>query len=346
MTEMLLPTYFGRGLIGELPKIAHRPYMVVTMPDLWPLFEDQFDRHCGHVHLVEKLDRAELDRLARTLPSTQSIIGLGGGQALDVAKYLAWSRRVPLFQAPTALSVNAAWGHRAAVREDGVVQYVGWVVPEAIYVDFDVIQAAPGLLNRSGVCDVFCYHTALADWRLSHQLGRCESRWPYDPALAAASQRVLDETLAAVDDIRAMNEHGMRVLARGLQWGGAAFANAGWNPRHIEGVDHFFFYALEWLTRKPFIHGQPVCLGILLGSALQGNDPDRIRAAVEACDVPYLPEDMGVTWDDCFAALKAMPEIVQRAGLWHTIVSERPVTDEFCEQARAWLTGSRPWASA
>ncbi len=41
-------------------------------------------------------------------------------------------------------------------------------------------------------------------------------------------------------------------------------------PRPIEGSDHFLFYTLEYMTKKKFIHGQPVCLGIFVGSAMGG----------------------------------------------------------------------------
>jgi len=34
-------TVFGRGLVAELPAFAHRPYLVVTMADLWPRFEPE-----------------------------------------------------------------------------------------------------------------------------------------------------------------------------------------------------------------------------------------------------------------------------------------------------------------
>ena len=116
------------------------------------------------------------------LPACRSIIGLGGGQAIDVAKFFAWTLGLPIFQVPTAMTVNAPFGHRAGVRTGGKVRYMGWAVPEAVYVDFDVIASAPQLLNRSGVGDILCYHTAHADWRLAHDLGREEPQWPYDEA--------------------------------------------------------------------------------------------------------------------------------------------------------------------
>ena len=207
-----------------------------------------------------------------------------------------------------------------------------------MFIDFDVIRSAPALYNRAGVCDVYCYHTARHDWQLAERVGKVEPKWRYDPVWAGHAKDVLDGCLAAADEIRDCTDAGIRTLMEGLRWGGAAFANAGWNPRPIEGAEHFFFYALEYQTRRHFVHGQPVCLGILLVSALQGNDPDGIRAAIERVGVPCLPEDMGVTWDDVFAALQDMPGAVERAGLWYTVASETPVSDGFCERARDWLT--------
>ena len=48
-----------------------------------------------------------------------------------------------LFQVPTSMSVNAAFGHRFASRIDGNINYIGWTVPEAVYVDYDIIKKAP-----------------------------------------------------------------------------------------------------------------------------------------------------------------------------------------------------------
>ena len=329
------PTVFGRELVGELPAFVHRPYLVVTMADLWPLFEDRVGGpHLAGVFLVDTLELDELVAREETLPRAAAIVGIGGGQALDVAKFLAWSRRLPLFQVPTATTVNAAFGHRAGLRDHGRVRYLGWAVPEAVYIDLDVIAAAPPALNRSGVGDVLCYHTAAFDWQLADRLGRTEARWPYDPRLVADAATVMASVVGALDEIRAGTEAGIRALVGAHRWGGATFHDSGWNPRHIEGVDHFLFYNLERLTGRHFIHGQPVGLGIVAGSILQDNEPEAMAAAIARAGVDIRPEAMGITWDDVAEALRTLGSYVRDVGLWFTVADIVTVTDDHIARLR------------
>ena len=281
------------------------------------------------------------------------MIGLGGGQALDVAKYVAWTRRLPLFQVPTALTVDAGFGHRIALRVDGQVQYVGWAVPEAVYVDYDVIQSAPPLLNRSGVGDVLCFLTGDADWKLAQARGKTEAQWPYDASLAAEARAVLDPVLDALDEIRTVSDAGVRVLAEALRWGGAAYHNAGWNARHIEGVEHFFFYALEYRVRKPFIHGQPVCLGAYLGAAMHEQvglvplSAEEMLNAIQRAGVDIRPEAMGVTWADVSATLYSLASFVRESHLPYGVAHEAEITDRFISTARSQIEAAfGPWKGA
>lgn len=327
-------TVFGRGLVEELPLIAPRPYLVVTMADLWPRFEPVLRSHVGAALLVDSLELDDLDGQEASLPAVRSVIGLGGGQAIDVAKYVAWRRGLPLFQVPTAMSVNAPFGQRAGVRVGGFVRYLGWAVPEAVYVDYEVIRSAPSRLNRSGVGDVLCYHTAHRDWQLAHEAGLDEPRWPYDAALVAAARVQLEAVLGALDDIAAVNDAGIRTLMEAHRWGGAAFHDAGWNPRHIEGVEHFLFYNLERISGRHFIHGQPVGLGIVFGSFLQDNEPEAMLAALHRVGVDIRPQAMGTDWAAAEAAMRSLHAYVREAGLWTTVLDLRPVTDELIATVR------------
>ncbi|HSL77566.1 MAG TPA: iron-containing alcohol dehydrogenase [Candidatus Limnocylindrales bacterium] len=328
-------TVYGRDLLAELPSFVHRPYLVVTMDDLWPLFGEALDGPgLAGVHHVTTLDVDQLDTLLDGLPVAASVIGLGGGQAVDVAKFVAWRRRLPLFQVPTAMTVNAPFGHRAGLRRDGVVRYLGYAVPEAVYVDFDIIGGAPAALNRAGIGDILCYHTAHLDWALTRDLGKTEPRWPYDAKLVAQARERLDAVLGALDDIHDVTDAGIRTLMDAHRWGGQTFHAAGWNPRHIEGVEHFFFYNLEKRTGRHFIHGQPVGLGIVLGSVMHESGVEEMVRALARAGVDVRPEAMGVTWEEVEAAMCTLPEFVRAAGLWHSIADERAIDSAVVGQVR------------
>ena len=331
---------FGRNLLRELEPTVAAPYLLVTMTDLWPIFRDEFEGQDLELHFVDSIEVEELNKVVKEHPKVQAVVGLGGGMATDVAKFFAWKRRLPLFQVPTSLSVNAPFAHRAAVRQDGLIKYVGFERPEVVYLDFDIIQNAPEKLNHTGVGDIFCYFTAHEDWRLAVEAGMCEPKWSIDEAQISEAHGVMMSCYDAAEEIAKVSESGIRTLTEALRWGGAAYAKNGWNPRPIEGSEHTFFYTLEYLTKKHFLHGQPVGLGALLMSVLQKHEPAWIKGALDLCHVPYLPEEMGVTWAEVEEALRYMPEYAEKAGLWYSAAVHYKITDQYLREAKDWVYGT------
>ncbi|WP_421725517.1 iron-containing alcohol dehydrogenase [Bauldia sp.] len=330
------PTVFGRELYSEFKNFVHPPFLVVTMPDLWPLFGHHFDGADHQVYFTDSIEQGDLDRDAAGLTDIGAVIGLGGGQALDVAKYFAWRRNLPLFQAPTALSVNAVYGQRSGVRVDGKVIYRGWAVPEAVYIDYDVLRSAPRHLNWSGIGDILCFHTGVLDWRYAEDRGKIEEKWRFSDGLAQQSLAKVDQITRHVDDIRTLNDEGIRALIDGLQWG-TSYHGAGWCPRHIEGTDHFLFYTLEKLTGKKFLHGQPVGLGVVVGSMLHDAGTETMLDIIAGIGLDVRPEAMGLTWAQLETGLKAMRGYVNQVGLWHSIAHDTDISDAFIRDLKATL---------
>jgi glycerol dehydrogenase-like iron-containing ADH family enzyme len=155
---------YGRELLQEFPKILNPRFLIVVPEDLWPKMSQHFEGADCSVYHPKSLEIKDLERDLAELPPYSTILGIGGGVAIDIAKYFAWRRDLPLFLAPTSMSVNAPFAQRAAVREDGILKYVGFKTAEMVYVDYDVVQSAPKYINRSGVGDIVCYYTAKWDY--------------------------------------------------------------------------------------------------------------------------------------------------------------------------------------
>ena len=330
------PTIFGRGLLGEFKHFVNPPFLVVTMEDLWPIFGHHFEGAECRPYFCGSIEQDDLNREAANLGAVRAIVGLGGGQALDVAKYFAWRLNLPFFQAPTALSVNAVYGQRAGVRVEGKVLYRGWAVPQAIYIDYDVLASCPPALNWSGIGDILCFHSGVLDWRYAEAIGKIEAKWRYDEGLARQSLRKVRGIVENVDNIRAMNDRGIEALVDGLKWG-TSYHGAGWCPRHIEGTDHFLFYTLEKLTGKKFLHGQPVGLGVVVGSMLHEDGAEEMLDTISGIGLDVRPEAMGLTWDQLTEGLKTMKAYVNEVGLWHSIAHDAAISDGFITDLRRRL---------
>jgi len=72
-------------------------------------------------------------------------------------------------------------------------------------------------------------------------------------------------------------------------------------------------------------------------SAWQETAQEWFQEVADRVGVRYRPEQMGLPWDDVAAARRILPEHVLRAGLWHTVASQRPINEEFIARTREWL---------
>lgn len=331
-------TIFGRNLVGELKNFVHRPFLLCTMEDIWPKFKHFFDDAEFIPYFVHSVDQQHLLADLDKLPVFEAVVGLGGGMAVDTAKFFVWKRRVPLFQVQTALSMNASWGQRAGIRINGAVRYIGWAVPEAVYIDYDVLRGAPPRFNYSGIGDILCNHTGILDWKYATAKGFSEAKWPYDEAMAKASAEKVEAVLRYRNDIRDLTDKGIEVLIDGLRHG-TTYHGCGWNPRHIEGFDHFFFYSLEYSTGKKFIHGQPVSLGVYIGSLLHNSRADEMLNCMHDIGLDIRPEAMGVTWKDAAQALFNLQDYVRTNGLWYSIAHDTKITPDFVDQVKQNIEG-------
>ena len=110
-------------------------------------------------------------------------------------------------------------------------------------------------------------------------------------------------------------------------------------PRHIEGVEHFIFYALEARTGIKFLHGQAVCLGLIAGALMHDRRVEELRDAVAHIGVDIRPEGMGMTWDDVDATLLDLRDFVRQQDLPYGIAHDYVVEGAFLDRLRR-LVGS------
>jgi len=118
--------------------------------------------------------------------------------------------------------------------------------------------------------------------------------------------------------------------------GGECHHAAGWKRRPVEGVGHLLCYALESLTGKAFVHGQPVCLGVVAGALMHG-DSRAVELLDAVCEigVDIRPRAMGITWDEARHALLGLRQFARDNKLHYGIAHETKLDDGFVDELRA-----------
>ena len=326
-------TVSGFNQINELVNFISDNTCVITMEDIWGLYKDRFPKNID-VYFVNSLEEKNLNKEIDKFKNYTMLIGFGGGQAIDIAKYFSWKSNIKLFQFPTSVSVDAVFGHRSGIRRNGVVNYLGWAVPECVFIDYEIISSAPKIYNYSGIGDVLCFYTGVLDWKHAYSKNKCENKWPYNEILSKKSLTFVEDLLLNTKNIKELNNKGIDTIIKAHQWGGNSFFSSGWNPRHIEGVEHFFFYNLEFITKNKFIHGQPVCLGFVLGCLMHDKYEDRFENFFKDLGFDIRPEAMNVTWTTVKEAISSLNEFIYSNNLWYGIGSEKFKVEEIFEKLK------------
>lgn len=280
------------------------------------------------------MELAHLEGIAAASDDADVVVGLGGGTALDTAKFIAWRQGKPLVQVPSITSVDAGFTDAIGVRVDGRVRYVGRIVPERVVLDLALVRSAPPRLNRAGIGDILSCHTGLWDWRLAVERGEGH---PWDDDLAALGAQLLDELEAAAPEVKAVSDDGVRFLADAYRRIGAACAHAG-HSRFEEGSEHFWAYAFEHATGAHPVHGEIIAFAVVALASVQGNDPARAASIVAESGARAHPDDLGVDRDVFTSVLLGLRDYARAEQLDVGIADVRQLTTADADEAWVWAT--------
>jgi glycerol-1-phosphate dehydrogenase [NAD(P)+] len=317
---------FGDRLLESLDLDIERT-TIATMEFPWKLAAPRLKHPPRHVVRVESMEREYLDRIEEKLPSSNLIVGIGGGSCMDCAKYLSWKRHSRLILIPSIVSADACVTRLVAVREQGRVRNVGHAQAEAILIDFGLISAAPARLNRAGAADILSIHTASFDWKLGHE----KDGERYSGSIAQRCADVVTELEKHAAEIRSVSSGGIRKLVELFEAENDLCLELG-NYRPEEGSEHFFAYAAEHVTRKHFVHGELVSLGILLMAGLQENRPDWLKKLLDSLGVLHRLADVDLEMRELREILSALHKYCQEENLPRTIISEREMSSRVIEE--------------
>jgi len=301
-----------------------RPVILVTTHGAWEAVAEDLK----HLNIASYLYVTEASvhhwiNLTTSLQSSISnlespiIYSVGGGLAVDAAKYIANGLNLSLTCLPTALSVDAFLTWASGVRHEGCVYYMETKAPERLIVDMDVLAVAPEPIRAAGICDLLSIATGLWDWELAAEKGKNPEGMELIPWVADAAQAILDGALECAEAAGAGDDEGLKQLLDCLALE-VQLCNQIGHSRPEEGSEHYFAYSVENLTGKGLPHGDLVGPGILLMAEFQEQDTQVLEAALKACHIPLdsIPADL------IGATLQGLPAYVRKHDLPYGIAHE------------------------
>jgi glycerol-1-phosphate dehydrogenase [NAD(P)+] len=263
-----------------LSRQGHRRVVLVVSGGMVPDLVERAERSLvqNGAEAVERVESpdATFEAVAAMLAGLggdrQAVIGLGGGKALDVAKYLASLAKLPYYAVPTSLSNDGFCSPQSSLTLAGRRRSLTAALPFAVVIDTEVALGAPEPLWWSGVGDLVAKVTAVFDWKLAfHARGE-----PVDDFAALLSDATVYQFLSHPE----RSPDGVRRLALALMLNGIAMEVCG-SSRPASGSEHLISHALDALCARPRLHGLQVGVASYICSRLQGQGTDLIAGALD-----------------------------------------------------------------
>jgi glycerol-1-phosphate dehydrogenase [NAD(P)+] len=219
--------------------------------------------------------------------SYEAVVGIGGGQTIDVTKFAAHMAGIPMVAVATSLSHDGICSPISTLRHESGTGSYGVVMPAGVVVDLDRVRAAPGSLATAGIGDVLADLSAVADWELA-----AADQGERIDGLAVAMARSAAQAVLHQPGTAGCDEF-LTVLAESLIMSGMAMAVAG-SSRPGSGGDHEIMHAINQLYPGTASHGELAGVGALFCTYLRGNEEQTrlISACLARHGLPRTPADL------------------------------------------------------
>ena len=198
----------------------------------------------------------EAEEKAEKVKGFKTIVGVGGGTVIDVAKYAAFRSGASFISIPTSPSHDGIASPTASLFSGGRRISKKTRPPIISLIDPSILSNAPRFLKASGFGDLIAKIVSLKDW----QLGRDELGEPYcktAESFILKSLRLMVEALEIRDAFEKIE-----CLAEGLVYSGVAMMLVG-SSRPASGSEHLISHYLDMNLKRRVPHGIQCALGAL-----------------------------------------------------------------------------------
>lgn len=312
--------------------IELRPTALLAVPQSWEQIKSALNLPIVVQAHPRRYDREYVSDLAERLPSLVRVIyAVGDGMILDVARYVAYRRSLPLVIVPTMIASDEAFVPAATLRDNG--QDTEEITGAASDVIFDPahVRNAPPELRTAGILDVLSIITATTDWAYANSKGRLPSAMAYDSSAVELAAGLARQAMKLAPRLADPDEAVLRQLVD-LVMLTVQLNNQLGHRRATEGIEHIFAAALPDDPDSPLSHAEKVAAGLLFAAALHGRDTKMLRNAIQSAGVK-VGVDGAIPTDQLRRVALTLPSYTSLRNLPYTLLNELESEGEVLQKA-------------
>lgn len=260
-----------------------RPAALITSPAAWERVGGLLGLPLVVQAEPEQTDYEFLHTLSQNVPAMVKVIyAVGSSTQFKIGKVVAHENNLPLVIVPIELDSDQMFEPHVELMSQGILNNISTGAAESIVVDWEVILAGDMHRRAGMVADMLAIVTSLLDWRYAIKQNKLDH--PFLPWAAGVAAGIASQTIKYAPGIGRGEVESMRGVMD-LTGISVQLANQLGHSRHQEGTEHYLAFALQNNGVKDVSHAECLAPGILLTSALHGQDPGALRDALEQAGV-------------------------------------------------------------
>jgi len=250
--------------------------------------------------LVKSPTFQEAEEKAQLLKDVKTVIAVGGGTVIDVAKYAAYISGVSFVSIPTAPSHDGIVSPIVSLFTEDRRKSILTRAPTMALIDTSILSSAPPELIASGFGDILAKIVSLKDW----ELGRDDVSEAYCETAESFTLRAVNLVIDALTSGYDTMEK-VQLLATALINSGVAMMIVG-SSRPASGSEHLISHYLDMKLEKRIRHGIQCGMAALVMATLhESRNPNwwtdeayrskSLREYLSKAGIPVKLSDSGVS---------------------------------------------------
>ncbi len=215
------------------------------------------------------------DSISQLPKGVDVILAVGGGKAIDYAKYIGFVSQIPVISIPTSISNDGFASPISSLELKGKKTTIKVKIPYGVIIDTNIINSSPEKFVYSGIGDLISKITAIYDWKLSYR----KTGEPVNDFAVLISEGSV-ENLVHYPNKNIRDLEFLRLVSGALVMSGVAM-EVSKSSRPASGSEHLLSHGYDKVCEKPSLHGLQVGVATYCISKIQDNKHETVKYVLE-----------------------------------------------------------------